>query len=370
MGKPSHLHKRLHDLLRRVRKVRERVITVIDPVKLDPIKKKKLVFPSVLFPKKNVALEWWYFSGHIHTKERSYGYCLTFFKVHPHALHLHGIPLHHNHTPFLIVHSSLADQKRKKFTCEENHPKKQEIHYTKLYLVADDNRLIFDPKGGFEISCPAIGLRLHLQPQKPLIKHFQAGFRTQHDEQRTYYLSYSRLQTSGTLKKGARTLRVSGESWFDHQKVNNIPSHFGWTWFSILLNDNTELMLYTLQDQHGLIANAHIGTYINRQGKQRMLSSKDFHVKAYGHWTSPTTGITYPSKWRITIAPLDISLTVTPFFHEQEFKKTWKKPFSYWEGTCRVQGTKRKKRVRGNAYTEITGYDQGIGVKILRTLLG
>ena len=139
----------------------------------------------------------------------------------------------------------------------------------------------------------------------------------------------------------------------------------GWDWFSIVLDDGTELMLYILRTKQGMKSLR--GTYINKDGKALDLSN--FKIDSFDTWKSPKTKIKYPSGWKCTIPKLKISLKIVPVVKGQEFDKIQASVFAYWEGACDVSGSKGKKKVKGQSYVELVGYDQRLRTRILRTLL-
>ena len=61
----------------------------------------------------------------------------------------------------------------------------------------------------------------------------------------------------------------------------------------------------------------------------RALSGADFSVAVLDHWTSPQTGIVYPSLWQVAVD--GAVYVVTPLVADQEFREP--PPFeTYWEG--------------------------------------
>ena len=64
-------------------------------------------------------------------------------------------------------------------------------------------------------------------------------------------------------------------------------------------------------------------------------------------WTSPDTGATYPSRWRLAVPSEGLDLAVEPWLEAQEMRTS----FVYWEGAVRVTGT-----ASGKGYVELTGY--------------
>ena len=330
--------------------------------KLDPIQKKSLSSPQVLYPLENAPIEWWYFSGHLHTKAstQEFGYEFCIFKFHPVALAHHALP-QFSARPILVLHLALIDTKNKTFWFTQTIPLTYQIKKSKLNISFDHTSLTlnktFHLKTNHEIS-----FDLQLKPLKKLIKQYNHGFEIMYNkpQHRTYYVTYPRLATRGTIKKDNHTYRVHGQSWFDHQKMNlpkNSPLH-GWDWFSIMFDDFTELMLFVLKSKRGVLHQHMGGTYITKSGRTISLKPKDIQIKPLTYWQSPKTNITYPSTWHCTIPSLSLTFTITPLILNQELYNKKFNPLTYWEGACIVKGTKSHKPLHGKSYVELVGYDQ------------
>jgi len=84
----------------------------------------------------------------------------------------------------------------------------------------------------------------------------------------------------------------------------------------------------------------------------------ELKVSVLDHWTSPVTGITYPSGWRVEINDphLQASLTLQPELKNQELVTTQSTGNIYWEGAVSIQGQSAGQAVQGEGYVELTGY--------------
>ncbi len=164
------------------------------------------------------------------------------------------------------------------------------------------------------------------------------------------YYSQTRLQVSGTLFDHGVLVFVSGTAWMDHQwgDFNGVG---GWEWFSIQLPDNTQYMLYFINDSTEAIVQK-VGTRVNPDGTTTDLDPGSIAMTPLGTWTSPHTGITFDSGWIVDVP--GGSLTVTPQIIDQELSSPIFPTGSYWEGTCTVSGTINGKAVTGQGYTELT----------------
>ena len=129
----------------------------------------------------------------------------------------------------------------------------------------------------------------------------------------------------------------------------------GWDWFSVQLDDGTDVMLYLIRDADGRDASRR---WLDRwpDGELTVLGEGDFAITVDGEWTSPETGTTYPSGWTIAIPDHELSMTVTPSLPDQELDTRATTGVIYWEGEVVVAATHRGRPVAGFGYIELTGY--------------
>ena len=94
----------------------------------------------------------------------------------------------------------------------------------------------------------------------------------------------------------AKPFTVDGLSWMDHEWSTSAlgAEQVGWDWFSIQLDDNTELMLFQLRRADGTVDAFSSGTLIAADGSTRQLGPGDFSIQSTGRWRSPRTGGEYP----------------------------------------------------------------------------
>jgi predicted secreted hydrolase len=58
----------------------------------------------------------------------------------------------------------------------------------------------------------------------------------------------------------------------------------------------------------------------------------------------------------VVLEPLRLSLKLEPLLADQELVTEKSTGVTYWEGACRVTGTRGGAPVEGNGYAELTGY--------------
>jgi predicted secreted hydrolase len=199
-------------------------------------------------------------------------------------------------------------------------------------------------------------LDLTLRAVKPIVAHGDRGLSAKSDRpgNASYYLSFTRMQTEGTLTVRGQTFTVTGESWFDHEWSTSVlgPNAVGWDWFSLQLSDGRELMLYFLRLEDGGVEPVSGGTLVLPDGATQTLSVGEVTVRAAREWLSPVSGARYPLDWRVTIPTAQLDLRVEPWLDAQEMQLN----FAYWEGAVKVTGSSGGVPVTGNGYVELTGY--------------
>lgn len=171
----------------------------------------------------------------------------------------------------------------------------------------------------------------------------------------SHYYSMTSLDASGTLN-GAR---VTGESWMDHEFGSSAlrESQQGWDWFSIQLDNDTELMIYLIRRGNGSADVTSSGSLIASDGRVIHLTREQLRVTPRARWKSPRSGATYPMGWRVDVPAFGVSVNVEPLLRDQELVTKASTQVTYWEGACDVDGTFGGVAVRGKAYVEMTGYD-------------
>jgi predicted secreted hydrolase len=150
---------------------------------------------------------------------------------------------------------------------------------------------------------------------------------------------------------------VTGTAWMDHEWFTHQlePSQQGWDWFSVQLEENTELMLFQLRRTDGSVDPYSAGTYIAADGKATHLRRGDFQLAPLEYWRSGKSGIRYPVKWRIRVPSLKTELECRAELASQELIAEDDAAPTYWEGAVTYAGTSR-----GVGYLEMTGYGKPV----------
>lgn len=311
--------------------------------------------------------EWWYFTGNLEAEGRQYGYELTFFREGIQNAEGSANPSRWAVHDLYLAHFALTDPNEKKFH-EEDRMSREAIGKAgaardSLHPWIDDWEARLD---GEVIHLHAVSrgkdwkIDLLLKPAKPLVFHGEKGvsLKGDHPGQASHYLSYTRLETEGTLWVNGKGTKVRGLSWMDHEFGSGVlnENQVGWDWFSIQLDDRTEVMLYQLRRTDGGRDPYSAGTIISADGKSRPLMAGDFKLTPLHYWKSEKSGANYPVGWKIEIPSEKLALESQPLFPDQELITSHSARVAYWEGASRFEGSKEGKPIVGRGYIELVGY--------------
>jgi predicted secreted hydrolase len=242
---------------------------------------------------------------------------------------------------------------------------------TRYHVWIDDWEARLDPDDSHALRAfaPEHGIELRLVPEKPPAVHGEDGVSRKGPEpgQASHYVSLTRLALTGQVRIGGEALPVYGEAWMDHEfTTGELPAGLvGWDWFGLQLDDGSELMLYRLRRADGTWAPESSGSWIGPDGAVVPLGAAAAAVTSDRTWKSPTSGAVYPARWRVQVqvpaaaaagAARSYELAIEPKMADQELVTRESTGVTYWEGACRVSGTRDGQPVTGRGYVELTGY--------------
>jgi predicted secreted hydrolase len=333
---------------------------------------RKLSFPADHASHPNYKTEWWYYTGHLTTESGSrYGYQLTFFRFGVRDRQKNSVQQKPLFTDLYMAHFALSDIDRKEFFFRERISRGfggKAGAETDRYLVWNEDwkaRL----EGNvhvIEASDPRHAVRLRLSMVKPPVLHGLNGLsrKGKGEGRASYYYSLTRMKTEGEITTGGRTQQVRGLSWMDHEFGSDQlgETQVGWDWFSIQLENGTELMLYLIRHKDGSVDPYSSGTLVRPDGTTRHLLLSDFQITVLERWNSPKSSATYPMKWKVAIPTEELELNILPHFPNQELITNRSTRVTYWEGAVRIDGSMRNKPVGGSGYVEMTGYGGRVNI--------
>jgi predicted secreted hydrolase len=330
----------------------------------------ELQFPRDYGSHPDYQTEWWYFTGNLTgDKGESYGYELTFFRrglgAPSGSLGVQGSNWTTNQV--YMAHFALTDIAGNKFYNYERLERgvlglAGAQGAPKFSVWLDDWSVEQRSSDVFHLTAGEQGMAIDLvlTDLKGPVLQGDHGYSQKGPDpgNASIYVSLTRLQTAGRVAINGQSLNVSGLSWMDHEFGTSTLSadQVGWDWFSIQLDDNSELMVYTIRRSDGTIDKFSKGTLVYSDGSIRPLEAKDFQVVIKGSWRSPHSGGVYPAGWEVTIPSENLTLEIKPRLPDQELNLST----IYWEGAVSIVGSRDGRDVKGIGYVELTGYAQSL----------
>jgi len=328
------------------------------------LKPQKFIFPNDHGPHNAYRSEWWYFTGNLKNPQgRQFGYELTFFRFALKAKAPESKSAWRSNQLYM-AHLTLTDVETGRFYSDEK-------------ISRAGNGLAGALNNKYQVwlhdwSAKTEGaadfpLRLHAKSRDyaiDLLLTSPKGYILQGDEglsrksaepgNASYYYSYPRLTTEGTVSVAGNSFAVSGASWMDREWSTSALSdeQSGWDWFALQLSDNTELMVYQLRRKDGQPDSNSSGSFVPVDNKKIPLQAQDVTINILDHWKSPHSKISYPSRWHVSVPKQNLELEVVPLLNDQELNVSYR----YWEGAVSVNGTKNGKAISGQGYVELAGY--------------
>jgi len=323
---------------------------------------KKLTFPKDEQAHKSI-IEWWYFNGHLEDKKgNQYSYMNCLFKADAKKVKLpfiKNIPT----KDFYFSHSIISDHKKKKSYPEITYFSLVSrdsfskpllfINHTNPIMVNGYINSVIEQKNKTDYYIKNEKFDLKMKSTKNPLLESGNGY-VHLLSKGSYYYSLTNLHTKGAIKLGNKEIEVIGKSWMDHQwaDVAYNPKD-KWTWFSIQLDGDIEIVCFEFDDKGEKTYLATISYKNNRQ-----VSTKDVRITPLGTtWKSKKTEAVYPLSWRIEVPSLQIDLEVKPMAYDQEMIFG---TINYWEGPLSVEGKFKNKKIKGKGFLELVGYPIGI----------
>ncbi len=328
---------------------------------------------TLSFPRDHAAhpghrIEWWYYTGNLHASGgRRFGYQLTFFRF---GVDLQPVnPSRWAVRDLYMAHFAVTDVENR------GHHVAERLNRAGIGWAGASTETLHVWNDGWSVTLEegdspvhrltatsddgGLALDLRLDPVGPPVLHGVNGFSQKGAEvgNASHYYSLTRLRTTGRLVVDGEVADVRGLSWMDHEFGTSFlePAQAGWDWFSIQLEDGTDLMVYVMRRTDGARDPRSSGTLVSRAGAAH-LRVDDYRLTPGRRWTSPSSGAAYPVTWRIEIPPHGLDLEVTAAVDAQELETGRSTGVTYWEGAIDVRGTRDGVPVAGSGYLEMTGY--------------
>jgi predicted secreted hydrolase len=327
-----------------------------------------LRFPGDFGPHPEYQTEWWYYTGNLENAEgRHFGYQLTFFRrgvLPPQEWQARESRWGANQV--YMSHFALSDitaethSSFERFTRDAVGLAGAQAEPFKVWL--ENWEVVQTAPNQFSLNAAQgdIRLALTLVDTKGLVLHGDQGYSQKGSQagNASYYFSQTRLASSGTVQVGDTRYKVEGLSWMDHEFSTSAlsPGQVGWDWFSVHLDDGSDLMLFQIRRDDGSIDPFSSGTLVAANGETQPLGMEDFELLVEDTWRSSRSDAIYPSEWRLLIPSIRLDLRIKPYLIDQEMDVS----YVYWEGAVEVSGVMGDFPVAGSGYVEMTGYAESM----------
>lgn len=320
--------------------------------------------------------EWWYYTGNLTAEDgRRFGFQFTIFRRQlkpdaPKAASANKPVSAWRTNQIYLGHAAVSDiSGRRHFqgeTLARGIPILAGVETsgddTRIFLKTWEARISPD-RHRLQAAGTDFSYTLELVPEKPLVRHGDAGYSRKGAtaERASCYYSFTRLAVSGTLNIDGAAIPVRGLGWMDQEYSSAYlePGLEGWDWFSLQLSDQTEIMVFLLRRETGGLSPASSGTFVDVSGTAIPIAREALEMTPTATWKSPRSGAVYPTAWTVTIPSLEIRLQVEATFDDQEMTTENTTGVTYWEGSIAVSGEREGRPVTGRGYLEMTGRAPG-----------
>ncbi len=320
-------------------------------------------FPNDHAAHPEYRIEWWYLTGNLTAETgNEFGYQITFFRT---ALQSNPPQRHSNwaSNQVWMAHLAVSDIEQQK------HYQAQRLSRGALGLAGvqqqpfkiwlENWQIVAAENGEFPWHIQAkdqqFSIDLTVSPLKPVVLQGEQGLsqKSAEPDNASYYYSFTRLQTSGTVSVADKEYQVNGLSWLDREWSSSAlgKNQSGWDWFSLQLNNGEELMYYQLRDKAGNSHQHSQGKWVKANGETINLTNQDIVLKEIDYWYSDT-GERYPVSWRLHIPQLYQDLLIKAAIKDQLMRTS----INYWEGAVKVYDS-NSLELTGQGYLEMTGYE-------------
>ncbi len=301
--------------------------------------------------------EWWYVTGWLDAPDGPLGFQVTFFRTRPNVDQAN--PSAFAAKQVLFAHAALSDPKLGKLLHSQRVARAglglAEASETDGNLILDDwslrrgrDDLWRTHAGGDDFA-----LDLTFAPGQPPLLQGQNGYSRKGPapSEASHYYSLPQMAVTGTVRRGGKTVKVTGKAWLDREWSSTLlnPAAVGWDWAGLNLADGGALTAFQVRDAAGKPLWTG-GSYRSPSGQLTVFRPGELKFEARRRWRSPRTQALYPVEQAIT-APLpggSRSIVLRPLFDDQELDSRAGGGPVYWEGAVSSE------EARG--YLELTGY--------------
>jgi predicted secreted hydrolase len=337
---------------------------------------REFVFPEDHGPHPGFKTEWWYYTGNVFTEEgRQFGYQFTIFRsqLNPPDSGEVGPAqgADWNTDQLYLGHFAISDVQEENHVFDERYSRGAaglagaQVEPYRIWLE-DWSIERLNPENSDDKNFPVqitaemengASINFNITPAKPLTLQGEDGFDKKGPEEgnASYYLSFTRMDTEGTIQVGGQEFEVEGQSWMDHEWSTSAldREQEGWDWFSLQFSNGYDMMYYQLRNKDGSVSSFTVGSLIDPEGNKTTITPEDVKLEILDRWESPHSGSRYPSEWVLEIPGENIRLELATLFDDQEMDVSVR----YYEGTLDVKGSMNGEEIGGQGFIEMTGYE-------------
>lgn len=306
--------------------------------------------------------EWWYYHGHLVSPSRRFAFHLAFFRFRIDDIRLGGvIPLKLAAEHFRVAHFAVTELDGGRF----HYGFTRSLHgdagaSTDRYRTWIQDWSAEETPAGHHLraSLEQVQMDLIATPLKPALRRLWNAQTPQPMRPYTGEFCLTRMNATGCLRIEGENFPVNGSAWMDREFGDFPLKHEirGWDWFGMQFENGTELRLYQInQLDHAADPSSSLA-FIDVSGKPTWLAAHEFSVVSQGHWTSPRTGIAYPTDWLVTVPQLGAILQLRACVRCSELDTRGSGNVIYWEGPAQVTGQMQGAAVSGQAFVELVGH--------------
>lgn len=304
--------------------------------------------------------EWWYVTGWLRTATgEDLGFQVTFFRTRP-PVNARN-PSRFAARQVLFAHAGLSSPSIGKLLHGERAARQgfglAQASTGDADVAIRDWRLrrASDGRWTTRVTAEDFAFALEFVPTQPPILQGAAGYsrKGRRPEEASYYYSIPHLRVAGRVRRGDRTVAVTGLAWLDREWSSNYlaPEAQGWDWTGLNFDDGSALMAFRIRRKGGGVLWAG-GSLRRPDGTTHVLGPGDVTFRPLATWRSKATGAVYPVRQELSVrvAGRVARWRLEPLFPAQELDARRSGLPVYWEGAVRTQG--------GQGYLELTGYDK------------
>jgi predicted secreted hydrolase len=323
-------------------------------------------FPEDHGPHPGFRIEWWYLTGNLDAEDgRRFGYQFTIFRTALAPPDSAEGDEGWSAPQLYMGHVGLSNVSAQEFHHEERLGRPVAgivgAQADPFRIWIDEWTLASDSPSldTMRLSATVDGhlIELTLAPDKPMVLQGDRGFdrKGEGEGNASYYYSFTRIATWGTVTLGGSVIRVSGLSWMDREWSTSVLGEGveGWDWFALHFADGRDVMYYQLRDADGERVGDTGGALVEADGSYRRIDTGEVELDVLDRWTSPRGG-RYPSRWRLRMPGEGIDMEIRAVVPDQEMVTA----IRYWEGAVDIIDFESGEPA-GRGYVEMTGYAEG-----------